>query len=302
MQTQDNPNGLYAITIHDIDYIPAYSTVDMSEYPYAAPYAHYELFTPWGAFDLDPNIMMDLFQHHRVTVNGVSCIQLIWKLHINIVTGTATFILKANRALQSIEDQKTAFQDPEFFRHEIQLAMDMPMAQATIDYIGYATARANTITANTDKSMAIVGSIGQAITSGLGAAQSGSWATAIAGAVGSGLQIGANMTSSYTHSDMSESLNAFQASAKINSPIVQSTGDKPAAFTTLIDTLYIQQTRHKTASQSNATYGKPYQKYVSDLTDFGGYVQMDSVQFTAPCTSSEHSAIVKQLQGGIFIE
>ena len=89
-------------------------------YPPVAPYATYTLKTPWGLFDLDPNVMAILMR----TSGG----KLQYTYHVDLISGRAVFQVIGN----------PVFNFP-LIRRDVDLALDIPITQITFDKLGQIT-------------------------------------------------------------------------------------------------------------------------------------------------------------------
>ncbi len=277
----------YSIYIHDL-FTRDDAVHDRREYPSAAPYAEYDLITPWGSFSLDSTVVHDLLENYPVvdTQENRNCARIDWKLVGSAITGEATLIVRGHRG---------SGEPFEFFRKEIALAMDLPLAQVLTDYKSIVSARGGAITSHAGALADILGAVGKSFSLAGGA---GGAMSAIGGGISSGAETGMSIGS---HA-INYKINQFNATAAYESPLIQSTGEKPTTFTRLIEYIYVQQIRHKTTEQSNATYGRPYPHFVQNLQAFGGFVQFDTALLTSHCTDTERAAIVSLLQSGVYIE
>lgn len=259
------PNGWYNPNTS------TYQAIDFDRFPPLAPYANYTMITPFGTYELDSAIISNMFDYYRISGgNDSGSIQILWKLYVDIISGNATFVVKGLNG--------TSMDDYEFFRKEVQLAVDIPVSQISLNYM-------NIVNAKTQ-----VGSgAGKAIEGALDGLSN----------IASGNAPGTSGTSSSVASVASGCYNLLQATF---SPAVQSTESRPAAFNKSIEYFYIQQTRYQTISKAPALYGRPLKKQYASLATFSGYVQMDNTSFAAPCMDDEYNEIVGYLTGGMYIE
>ena len=151
----------------------------------------------------------------------------------------------------------------ELFRSAAMLAVDIPLTQLGTNYVGLAKNAIGTVA---------------------GAADWTNWITS------PGSQV-ANIANGL-----------IDAATMAISPSVQSTGGSINGFIFDVGTMYIQQVRYATVSQSDVTFGKPVKRYLSNLTGISGFVQYDVSLFTAACTSTEKDQVISMLEGGVYIE
>lgn len=250
------------------------------EYPTYAPYASYILQTPWGEFDLDPNIMSIILLNQQPA--------LYWAMCINIVTGTATFVVRDKSFLNTeimIPTQNDTCH--ELIRTEIQLGTDIPLM---------ATFKDDKFTMNAGKSV---------IDSLFGLASSA------LNFLSSGQQLGMNQGSGFnTAGAMVQGLKSTVdlgysiADACIGSQ-KSAVGMKLADVnaTPVIDYMTVQQTRYPTVGQSPNMFGRPLKQRVQNLNDFSNYIQLDYSKFRAQyCTKFEQEKVIEALLKGIYLE
>lgn len=85
-------------------------------------------------------------------------------------------------------------------------------------------------------------------------------------------------------------------------PSVKSTANGTTAITEDIERLSYEETRYRTIPLARDLTGTIRKAYVSSLTGYTGYVQMDVTTFAAPCTGTEKDEIIKWLTSGVYIE
>lgn len=261
--------GWKELTISDVTdhYIPGWTNGvvdDIHYYPYNAPYAQYSLITPWGIFEIDPDVVADYF-HNQVDPSERPKIQ--WALtNVNLISGTAIFEVRMrNNARPNIGGD--AYYTT-LLRREVTLALDIPLAQATVDYVNMAK--------STLEGGGRIGDVGAWMFNPVGNA------TAIAS-------------------------NILDAAVSAISPTVQSTSCGEATFTPVIEKMYFQQKRFKTVGQSNAMFGRPIKQPVDQIGNLNygeteRYMQMDYSNFKAPCTAEETDEVIRFLQTGFYLE
>ena len=242
------------------------TTGPIDRFPNYPPYARYTLQTPWGVYELDGTIIFNMFANHQYQTRKIRC---TWSVYADVVTGQGTFVFRGDlnpNSLHPVED------DYEFFRADIQIGVDIPLASMAMDYVG------------------ISNGMGSALQSGMGAIGSAA-AKDVLGMVGS-------------FAGFFGSLNNAVASSI--SPKVNSSAVGMAAFNNLITRIQVQQTRYRTIDQSEAIVGKPVKKYVTSLSDFAAatvpFVQMDKSLFNYwNCTHQEQQQIIDYLEGGCYL-
>lgn len=246
------------------------------DWPGYPPYAQYSLITPWGTFDLDGSIMGQLY--HLQTGRP----KLSYKLIISLVSGSATFAVSA-KVRNGVDSQGNVKYDRyEFFRRDVQIAHDIPIAQASINYVAAAKGAISAVGA---------------------AANTAGWYTNPGGNI-AGIANG-----------------LIDTAAAMLSPSVQSTTNNSTAFTSEIEVIRFQMVRYKTIDQWPLLMGNPWKKHVnhiSDPNDSGvggrtvGYIQMDISDFkpvretngvvTLTGTDAEQEAVVENLKNGVYLE
>lgn len=250
-------NNYYHLQLQDIDITYPES---MSDYPYFAPYAEYSIITPWGSFDLDPNAMAKLYMTQYTPQTRL----LDYCIMVNLVSGTGTFIVET--------------QGYEFFRREINVGLDIPLAQVSLNYVSMAKS-----------AISAAGKTGDV----------GAW---MSNPVGNAAGIASDL---------------IDATAASLSPAVQSTGSTTAAFTPLIEDIVYQMRRYRRvqAHHGQRAVGYPAKHYcqylrdaLSSLTESGvtrrfGYIQVDYISsWLAPCTDEERTMIVDYFKTGVHFE
>lgn len=108
------------------------ATIDMDDYPQAAPYTSYSMITPWGTFDLDSNVMRDLMK------NTYANRKIKTTLKVNLISGTATLIIDTSHLSSAAAGNRAEDRYYEFLRREVDLAVDIPLSQVSFDYVSIA--------------------------------------------------------------------------------------------------------------------------------------------------------------------
>lgn len=246
------PPDFTSIGQRNYQYLDLPTWTNPDEYPYSPPYAEYAIITPWGTFDLDGFIMAKIYQQNSATKH------IRYRVIINYISGTATLIVEGEYTENGTN--KTY----EFFRREVNIAIDLPLAQVSLDYLSMAK---STITATGKAS------------NPFGWFNAGEHGAAIAN-------------------------NMLDALAATLSPSVQSTGGATSVFTPLIETITLQIRRLKRVTPDNNFFGYPCKLPVSAINTIQttGYIQMDEIQFAAPCTDTETEMVTKAAKEGIYLE
>lgn len=248
--------------------VPAYS---LEAYPPYAPYAEYNLITAWGTFDLDPNIISNLyFVHHAL---------LYYRFVVNLISGTGSMIVGVQPYKPTGTGTYNAQPFTELFRREVELGLDIPLAQVSYNYVD----------------------IGH---NAINLAQNS--ANAVAGAMATGgFSLITGGLSSVAHS-------VIDAAASMLSPTVQSTGSAGAAFTELITEMKYQMIRYRTITKHANTMGTPVKKHIASINaaNATGFIKFDMSEFTGGatgsgtvfCTETERIKVKEYLESGVFIE
>lgn len=250
-------NGLY----HSFEqgYFPLneLSVDNLDEYPHYAPYAQYSLITPWGTYELDASVIAKLYADAEASESTANRL-IYFDMTTNLVSGMIEFEAYCFFG----ENQKYILA-----RTEANFAVDIPLAQISIDY--YSAAKAMT---------SAVGEAGNAI----------GWIT---NPIGTGANV-----SNYI-------LDATKAAM---SPSVAISGSTTGGINRNIEWIILQIKRFHTITKANGIYGSPVKKpaYISNIvTNIYTYIQMDQSNFaSATATSTETDAIINYLQGGVYIE
>lgn len=248
------------------------NTIDMDLYPQTTPYTSYNFISPWGTYELDPSVMREVMtklQNFR---------DIKYTLKTNLISGTATLLVSTD----ALQTAGTILQNRyyEFFRKEVDLAVDIPLSQVSFDYVSVAKSGISAVGA--------AGNIGAWITNPVGNAAEVASSTidAIAGAL---------------------------------SPAAQSSGAAAAAITPDIETVALQTVCYETFGQSRRMFGRPLKQEVTHLSDTirsetegegddaitytYNYVQVDVSEFaSADCLDAERDAIINLLKEGVFLE
>ena len=264
-----NSIGNY-ILVSDIADIPVAKRggeiyINADRYPYVAPYAEYCLITPWGTFDLDSSIMAKLY------AQSATYRKIEYELIVDFVSGQAIFRCWCIPYADIVNNVNRGI-TYEFFRRDINLAFDIPLAQATIDYLSIA-----------HSALGAVGDLGNKM----------GWVT---NKVGTAVSLAGH---------------TIDAVAAAKSPSVSTTTNSSAAFTSEINNIWFQFRRYRTFPQSRDTLGSPLEQYESPISgcikvEDGityNYVQLATSEFhAAGCKQSEIDAIKQALFNGIYLE
>ncbi len=247
------------------------NTIDMADYPQAAPYTSYSMITPWGTFDLDSNIMRDLMKESDYSKRKIKT-----TLRVNLISGTATLIIDTSHLSIAKTDagQPTATGSlaenrfHEFLRREVDLAVDIPLSQVSFDYVSIAKS-----------GLAAVGAAGNI----------GGW---ISNPVG-------------TAADVASS--TIDAVAGAMSPSAQSSTGAAAAITADIQRISIQTISYKTIGKAPLMFGRPLKKAVSQLSSVvssgATFVKVDYSEFSnSDCLDAERESIIAALKDGVYLE
>ena len=235
-----------------------------ADYPTLPPYAQYSLITPWGTFDLNAEVMGTEYRN--------SNLKLRTKLIVNLISGSATFVCATN-------PNQYVNSDPyEFFRREVNMALDIPIAQASLNYVSAA----------------------KGAVSGLASAFNiQGWYTNAAGNI-AGIANG-----------------VIDVASAMMSPSVQSTTTNSATFTPEIGKVRFQMTRYRKLRAAPTLVGNIYKMPVDHIsTEFSaGFIQMDVTDFvpsytvtaegvstTVTGTTTEEAAVREALCTGIYLE
>ena len=253
--------GLQDVTDQYTDATTVYEYTH-NQYPPFPPYGEYSLITPWGTFELDPTVMAAVYTQYATAATRSMSVRLM----ANLVSGQATMIV-----LTDVKPTENVSKTYELFRREIDFALDIPLAQVSMNYLSMAK-------------------------SGLNAASKagnvGAWAS---NPVGNAAAIASDV---------------LDATAAALSPAVNSTSTGNAAFTPLIETITYQMRRFKSIDNSRINLvGGIFKTNISTMQDlapsgstFAGYIQMAITDFQAPCKRDEYVAITSALLNGIYIE
>ena len=177
---------------------------------------------------------------------------------VNLINGTAT--------LQCYIDQDVTTGNVmmyEFFRRDVEMSIDIPLAQVSLNYINMAKSAMNAVGT---------------------AASPQSWMSNPGGTAASVMN------------------NIIDAAAAAVSPSVQSNAAAGSVFTYLLQYIYLQIRRFGTVGKDPDTFGKPTKRHVSDLSGFTGYVQFDTSTVSISGTATEQERVRAALEGGIYIE
>lgn len=267
-------NTAYIIDIDDESF-PGHSTLtdEYACWPPYAPYATYSMITPWGTFDLDTQIIANRFMAKQIGVETAANrkVAIEYRIQVNLISGTGT--LEVRTPPKDVPETNHIL-----FKRNISVGLEIPLVQLSIQYLDAAKTTASALTQTT-------GAVGSAVMNG-------------SGAIGAAVQGAATLIT-----------NMIDVVPQLFAPSVQSTSSTNAAFTPLIEKVYIQSTRYRTINQRPALFGKPVKKYYNSLSTFAPtqlvnsvFVQMDQTDFNALCTTTEHDAIIEQLLGGVFFE
>jgi len=246
-------NGLYHSFVGGNFPLAELTGVNVDEYPHYAPYAQYSLITPWGTYELDSAVIAKLYAdvdaNHRL---------IYFDMTANLVSGMIEF------------EAYCFFNNNQKFilaRNEANFAVDIPLAQVSIDY--YSAAKAMT---------SAVGEAGNAV----------GWIT---NPIGTGANVANHI------------LDATKAAM---SPSVAISGSTTGGINRNIEYIILQIKRFHTITKANGIYGSPVKKpaQISNIvTATYTYIQMDQSNFASEtATSTETDAIVNYLQGGVYIE
>lgn len=233
------------------------------DYPSYAPYASYELQTPWGSFELDANHMSIVLQ--RTTK------KIYWKIMLNLVTGTGTLVV-ADTPNYNLVDNASMTTKYEFFRQEVNIAVDIPLMAQYQDEMKILTSGAKML----GSALKTFSSISSEDAEG-----------AKKGLINTAFGIADTIESTKRYADGSKQYNGN------NTP--------------LITQMTVQQVRYPTVEKAPSLFGKPLKRYVSALNSyngsaFSGFVQLDYSNFKAPCTEIERARVRNYLEGGVHIE
>ena len=256
-----NVNEITQATGYPDTDVDANGKLKIENYPSVAPYASYTLITPFGTFDLDDSIMSEMFktsQSYRYVAYSVTA---------DLISGKGTLIVEPWH-YQNAQGSGT-----EFFRRDIDVGLDIPIAQISKDNLGYV---ANGI------------SIG----------------TRILNDIPTGLASGIRSMGTNTQ-QMGEAVRSLTDDIVQGSkytPAMQSTSTSAAAFTPRIQDFMVVQKRYRTVDRDARIFGRPVKKPVANLLTFSGYVQMGYTNFSGSCTAAEKSLIIGYLTDGLYIE
>lgn len=219
------------------------------------PYAKYTLIHPvFGTFELDPTIVKNYPYLKTVT-------------DINFISGYATFTVSALVGYEEVEEGQTP--PPIFYeliRTNFPIAIDVPLAQLTTEYMSMAKS-----------TLSGIGNIagiatGASVTEKIGAA------TGLAG-------------------------NLLDAASAAIAPSVQTSTPPTGGFNVEVENMTVLESRFATIDPKPSEFGYPVKKYVEGLPT-AGYVLMDETEFmSGACTSQERELICEFLTGsGVFME
>lgn len=247
------------------------SNIQVANYPYYAPFAEYQMITPWGTFDIDPTVMVQIFRAFIGTNRSVQ-----FRIEANLIDGSG--VLKV--AVKDLSTQNVPA--TELFRTAISLGLDVNLTQVTRDV--FASDRQSTQAAT-----GALASVFQAISAGLGL-QKGD-VGAVASVVSSGAATG---------------MTGYDAIISSIKPSTQSSGSPQAAFTVEIERITVQQRRYRSVQRDAAIFGNPVLSSVVSLSDYAGtgYLKMMETNFAGGqgCTGAERDSVVSYLLSGIYLE
>ena len=263
----------------ETDVADAHISNNLQNYPPYAPFGQYSLITAWGTFELDPNIISNLY------IGNPNAAYLYFRFVVNLISGTGTMIVGTQPYKESGtlgpqgQTQYTTQPFTELFRREVELGLDIPLAQVSYNYV-----QAGHNFVNLAQS---------AVSAGFNAVMTG------------GVSLITGDLSNVAHG-------VIDAAASALSPAVQSTGSAAAAFTELITSIKFQMIRYRTLHKNRNTQGAPYKQYVSSINSAGltGFVQFDISEFTGGgtgtttvfCTETEREKVKQFLESGVFLD
>lgn len=231
---------------------PTFNPQATGNFPKYAPYWEATLFTPiWGVIDL-PVDMLEEYGYYK------------FDIFVNVLTGSADLRMIARES--NDPQAKQVF----VFKRTAQLAVDIPLAQVSYNYVGMLK---DTVSLATAAGSAVTGLVTE---------------TPITETIGS----------------MANSL--IDLTAKMLSPGMMSTGGNGGGFNYDIGFMTLQNIRYQTVGESFNNIGVPCKKQITSLAEFvaegGGFVQFDIVHFKSGATDNENAEIEEAMKGGIFIE
>ena len=105
--------------------LPTVGSGEDEQYPPYSPFAQYSLITAWGTFDIDPTLMVQLYQ------KGNSYIY--YRIIVNFISGLGKFVAYAYPK----RNNSTSAQMPlvELFKKDIEAGMDIPLSQVSYNYV-----------------------------------------------------------------------------------------------------------------------------------------------------------------------
>ena len=259
-------NSNWHLILRDIDAVE--SGINVSQYPTYPPFAEYSFITPWGTFELDPFMMHRIYRDYSAGNRYLN-----YRIQVDWISGTGTLIVDADFNPPGVTESSPSYNPHkryEFARKEIVVALDIPLAQVSLDYMSIAKS-----------GIEAAGAAGNV----------GAWIT-------NPIQHGAGIAN-----------NMLDIIGKSLSPAVQSTAGAAAAFTPLIEHVIFQMKRTKRVSTAPALFGNPWKGYVETINSlaasgstYAGYIQMDEILFEAPCADSETKEVTDAMMAGVYIE
>ena len=217
------------------------------DYP---PYSRYTFISPvFGTYELDGTIL-SLYK------------KIKWSIDTNLISGMSTL-----RVCSANADGTVRY---ELFRSSAMLAIDIPLAQISTNYIGTAKSALSTAGAAADVMGWLSNPVGQGAT------------------VASGI---------------------IDTVAQALSPSVQSVNGIVGGIPFEIGSMYVEQISYSTVSQADNIFGKPVKRYLSTLVTqlntsghIEGYIIYDVSLFNGACTQDEKTEIIEFLEGGVYLE
>lgn len=239
------------------------------DYPTYAPYAEYALQTPWGTYQLDPNIMSIVLKRQTP--------KIYWKLMLNLATGKGTLVVTDTNSYQLV-DATPITTKHEFFRQEVQIGVDIPLM------------------AQYQNELKVLGSL-------FGAAGSASMTI---GSIATGNPIGAMLGLANTALGVADTVSSTQRYADGSkvydgnvTPIVTQITVQQTRYPTVERAPQLFGRPLKRYVEHLNNYTVPGQ---STPQAFSGFVQMDYSNFKGPCTETERQTIRNYLEGGVHLE
>ncbi len=260
--TQDSVNLCYNTSwIRDVDDLGDYST---EYFPPIEPYASYNIATPWGVFELDPNVMAQILREPKPanpSDPGGPNRKLAFRYEIDLISGMGKFYLYSNTITKLL------------FRRDVQIGQDIPITQITKDsfqqisnWASLVTRGLNDLPAGVCKGIQSMGSDTRVM------------GTAVR--------------------DTFDDIHKLMTFA----PSANSTANTACAFTPAMSSHVLYITRYRTVNQMPDLVGRPYKHEESTLWRYSGFVQMDVARLDIPCTDIERNQIHDFMIGGFYIE